>query len=409
MTYLFKLARRAARFRAFLLPALALASAACNTDQLTSSSEEPAAPPTGVSVAGPASFVTGFTGGIPFGITGQPNSSFGPDFNGGLRIINDDDLMADLAAIKSRGGRVMVNLAGGQPRFTDGAGHFSLTMWKASIDRFKGLNLTPYIDDGTIIGNYLIDEPTDASNWNGTIVSPATLDEMAKYSKQYWPKMATFVRAEPHQIAWTSRYQYLDAAWAQYVARKGDVGDFIRRNITDAKNMGLGLVTGLNVLKGALGGVAMTPSQIQSWGSALLAADYPCAFISWEYDQDFLARADIKAALAILSQAARAHSTRSCDGTQTDPPPVPQPGIKGIVLKTALRVVSTKQYIDLTWAGARTTTVDIYRNKILTRTTKNDGKAVSGPWLKGEPRSFAFKLCDKGSTRCSNIVTVSIN
>ena len=73
---------------------------------------------------------------------------------------------------------------------------------------------------------------------------------MAKYSKQLWPNMPTIVRAEPSYLG--RNHQYLDAAWAQYLYRQGQRRvDFLRRNVSAAQDRGLGLVVGLNVLKGA--------------------------------------------------------------------------------------------------------------------------------------------------------------
>ena len=94
----------------------------------------------------------------------------------------------------------------------------------------------------------MIDEPNDPANWRGRPVSPATLEQMAKYSKQLWPRMPTIVRVEPGYLG--RNHRYLDAAWAQYLHRKGPVESFLRRNVSAAQDRRLGLVVGLNVLKG---------------------------------------------------------------------------------------------------------------------------------------------------------------
>ena len=95
------------------------------------------------------------------------------------------------------------------------------------IDRYKNTNFDSYIRDGTIIGHYMIDEPNDPANWNGRPVSGETLDDMARYSKSKWPNLPTIVRTYPDYLEKWAPYRYLDAAWAQYVERKGDVDDFI--------------------------------------------------------------------------------------------------------------------------------------------------------------------------------------
>jgi hypothetical protein len=235
--------------------ALAIAFAGCNGDPLTSPTEDssPAAAP---------SFATSFLGGIPFGTFAQPTSVFGDRYNGATRNIYPENLLSELKAIKERGGKVVLNLAGAPPRYTDGSGNFSLTMWKASVDRHKNVDFSTYIQDGTVIGNFLIDEPNDPANWNGRPVPESTVEEMAEYSKSRWPGMPTIVRARPEYL--TGTYRYLDAAWAQYHSRFGDPARFIAENVAQAKSKGLALVVGFNILKGN-DGSKMTASQIESW------------------------------------------------------------------------------------------------------------------------------------------------
>jgi len=141
------------------------------------------------------------------------------------------------------------------------------------------------------------------------------VEELAKYSKQIWPTLPTIVRTESSYLAkWSGSYLHLDAAWAQYVHRKGDVDAFISRNISDAKRKGLALVVGLNILRGGPDQSPMTASQVESWGTALLKSSYPCAFISWEYDGSYLSTASMNKAMAVLRTKAQNRSSRSCQG-----------------------------------------------------------------------------------------------
>jgi hypothetical protein len=219
-----------------------------------------------------------------------------------------------LAAIKSRNGKVFLQLTGNHTHYLDSSGRFSMTMWKNRVDMFKPINFSSYITDGTIIAHYLIDEPNDKSNWGGVVVSQATVEAMAKYSKQLWPGMATVARTEATYFAeWSGTYQYLDAAWAQWVARKGAPSDFITRNVADAKKKGLALVTGLNIAKGYYG-ERLSASLIKSAGSTLLNSSYPCAFISWEYDgeEDYLATTAVRDAMKALRAKAQNRSFKTC-------------------------------------------------------------------------------------------------
>ena len=321
MAHSFKLSRRMARVRLGALVAAFVGFSACNgTDTLDPNSSLPTAPlappEQGVEVLpvdGPSLATASFSGGIPFGLSAQPSSAYGSLFNGALQNNWPSYLLDQLAAIKSRGGKVALMFAGNEKYYKDGNGHFSLTLWKQRIDRFKGVNFSSYVSDGTIIGHYMIDEPNDPANWNGQPVPPSTLDQMGQYSKQLWPNLPTIVRTEPHYF--TSNPKYVDAAWAQYLARRGDVNDYIKRNVADAQARGLALVVGLNVIKGGTpNGTKMTASQVKSFGSALLSSSYPCAFISWLYSTDYLSGSGVKTAMQALRDKAESRSAKTCRG-----------------------------------------------------------------------------------------------
>ena len=313
MTFLVELARRATRLRAIPLVALATVFGACNaTDQLTSTSDtetpgdvpEVAADPTDGTLSAT------FRGGIPIGYFGMPTSVYGAVYNGAFRNIWPSYLNRELSAIKNRGGKIVLNLAGHE-RYYKTDGHFSLTKWKQQVARFRNVNFSQYVKDGTVVANCLIDEPNDWHNW-GKPIPGSTLEEMARYSKQLYPGLPTVVRAEATYLAkFSTSYRYLDGAWAQYVTRKGTPSDFIRRNVSDAQRKGLSLVTGLNVTRGGPRGSQMSASLVKSAGSALLNSSYPCAFLSWDYKSSYTTGA-IGDAMRYLSSKARSRPTKTC-------------------------------------------------------------------------------------------------
>jgi len=297
--------------RSLAIPLLAVTLAACDpTDVLDPEAmdardEVPAQP-----VVAPAASVRQ-AGGVAFGMSAQPLSRFGELYSGAKLTVSPNRVLGELSAIKSRGGRVVLMLAGNPRHYKDSRGRFDLRKWKARVDRFKNVRIDPYIKDGTIIGHYLLDEPNDKANWNGTTVSPAVLDEMARHSKLRWPRMATIVRTHP---SWFKRPpRHVDAAWAQYLGRRGPVKEYIRENVEDARRKGLALVVGLNVLKGGTPKrTPMTASQVKSWGSALLNSSYPCAFLNWKYDDRFLSRPGMRSAMKALRQKAESRPRKSC-------------------------------------------------------------------------------------------------
>jgi|SRR5918994_3135576 hypothetical protein len=307
MTHNFEFARWATRFRALLVVAFAAAFAGCDAaDRLTNISDEAVetAEPVGVT---DASFATSFTGGIPMGTFAQPTSTIGSIYNGAVRNIWPAYLRSELAAIRSRGGRVVLTFSGNERHYkTDG--RFDMAEWKARVNRYRNIDISSFIQDGTIIGHYLIDEPNDPENW-GRPIPPSTLEEMARYSKQLWPNLTTVVRVEPGYLNYTHRH--LNVAWAQYVYRKGTASDYIQRNVANASQRGLGLIIGMNILKGGPGGSRMTPTQITTWGTTLLSSYYPCAFISWQYNYTFTTSA-MRSAMDVLRRRAQARATKRC-------------------------------------------------------------------------------------------------
>ena len=313
MTQIVEFARRAARLRATMFVALATVFSACNaTDKLTNASDDPIDTPETPGAPSDVSLAGSFRGGIPMGFFALPTSQFGAEYNGAMRNIWPHALMRELSAIRGRGGKVVLMFAGNERHYKVGRS-FSLTKWKARVARFRHVNFSQYVNDGTIIAHYLIDEPNDAHNW-GRAISPATLEEMAKYSKSLWPNMPTVVRTEASYLARGGRYNHLNAAWAQYVTRKGNPAEFIRRNVADAQRAGLALITGLNVLQGGPNGSRMSATQIKAAGSALLGSTYPCAFISWRFESGYAASSTVRDAMRLLRSKAQSRPSKTCRG-----------------------------------------------------------------------------------------------
>jgi hypothetical protein len=254
--------------------------------------------------------------GIPFGAFAQPISLYGPIYTGGLlNPQQPESLLTRLAAIKAAKGRVILSLPGGPAQFTNADGTFNLDKWKARVARYRYqvVDFSPYIIDGTVIGNYIIDQPNCSTCWGGQSIPQSMVEEMARYSDSVYPGMATIARADPTWLAgYSGQYVFLDAGWAQYVMRKGDVNTYLSDNVAAAQSKGLRLVVGLNLLNGSLDGTNLTASQIKDFGSVLLGSSYACAFISWQYNAAYFSRSDIQSALSLLSKKAARHVASSC-------------------------------------------------------------------------------------------------
>lgn len=329
MPHSFKLSRRIARLRALGATLLVFTLVGCGTDSFNPDTSTPAAtadPATldeavveveAVPVAGAAPLASAsYAGGIPFGTFAQPTGTFGEVFNGAQRIIYPKYLLRELSAIKARGGKVAIRLSYGDRYLKDSQGNFVLSKWKDRVSLYKNINFSSYINDGTIIGHYLIDEPQDAANWNGKPIPQSTIEEMAKFSKSLWPNMPTIVRTWADYLDnWSGSYRYLDAAWAQYAANRWPNPEaFLRENVSKAKARGLALVVGMNIIHGSPTKGKMSASQVKSYGSALLSDSYPCAFLSWQYRDEYMT-ASVKDAMRYLRNKAENRSSKSCRGS----------------------------------------------------------------------------------------------
>jgi hypothetical protein len=293
-----------------------LAIGGCDpTDRLSPVSEGPAQDlPQLASTAAPP--------GIVFASYNLPLSLLNSTHTGTILASTPSGLLSSLATVKARKGRVLLRLHGDRTvRNADKT--FNLDRWKTEVARFRNVNFTSYINDGTILGHFVVDEPHFASRWGNKTIPQSTVEAMAQYSKQLWPTLTTIVSAPPTWFAAVPiTYTHLDAGWAIYYAKIGSASTWIANQISKAKRKGLGLVASLNVLDGGNGSsgfpgnypnkFAMSANELRSYGTALLSQSYICGFAMWKYTTDYYGRSDIRSAMAELSIKARNHAATSC-------------------------------------------------------------------------------------------------
>ncbi|HYN08484.1 MAG TPA: PKD domain-containing protein [Vicinamibacterales bacterium] len=78
----------------------------------------------------------------------------------------------------------------------------------------------------------------------------------------------------------------------------------------------------------------------------------------------------------------------------------------GIQLGATGYKVRGVHHADLTWSGATSSSVDIFRNGIKIITTANDGTHTDNIGSKGNA-SYTYRICEAGTTTCSNQVTIN--
>ena len=259
--------------------------------------------------------------GMPYGFSGMtdPASEMTAKYNATQSVWGEFGVLDQLAEIKAKGGHASFQLSGPNSNFSTNC-LFDMAKWKNRIDRWVPYvaQLEAYVNSGTLIGNFLIDQPewfegTDASGNNCAghdFVSGSEVEEMARYSKAKLPGIPTIVRSAPSWLeSQRSSYTYLDTAWLQYVSRYGDPATKLSTEVAAAKARHLGMVVGLNLLKGDDNN-PLTDSQITSWGNAMLGSTYPCVFSSWHYDASYISAH--AAALTSLANKAANRAASSC-------------------------------------------------------------------------------------------------
>jgi cell division septation protein DedD len=108
-------------------------------------------------------------------------------------------------------------------------------------------------------------------------------------------------------------------------------------------------------------------------------------------------------ATATAKPTATPTATATATPTAT-PTPTSTPG--QITLTARGYKVQGRHTVDLSWTGATSSNVDIYRNGVLIVTTLNDGFYTDSTSGHGHA-TYTYRVCNAGSQTCSNQVTVT--
>ena len=87
------------------------------------------------------------------------------------------------------------------------------------------------------------------------------------------------------------------------------------------------------------------------------------------------------------------------------PAPPPPPPTSSVSLTATGYKVRGLQRVALTWSGAATSSVDLYRDGVLILTTANDGSETDALNKKGTA-AYTYVLCEVGTSVCSSPVSV---
>jgi N-acetylneuraminic acid mutarotase len=86
------------------------------------------------------------------------------------------------------------------------------------------------------------------------------------------------------------------------------------------------------------------------------------------------------------------------------PTPTPTPG--AITLRAHGRRVQGRHTVDLSWSGATSANIDIYRDGVVIATVPNTGAYKDFIGVRGGNARYIYKVCDAGTQNCSDQVTV---
>lgn len=255
---------------------------------------------------------TAYVFGLPLAPFHLPDASFARPYTGVFRAATPATILATLTAARKRHFRVVLYLVASSRDYSNPDSTFSLALWEQSVDRYRGIDFSSYIADGTIVGHYLIAEPRDPGNWGGVAVSFADIDAAAAYSKSVWPTMPTGAGSEASDLEAGAPYQSLDFAFSQYRDRKGDVATWLASEIASAVRANLGLVLSINLLDGNLDGSSYDATRLRAVGIPLAGASYACALTMWKYDSAYFADTSIKAAMSSIAKVANRRPRHRC-------------------------------------------------------------------------------------------------
>jgi len=127
---------------------------------------------------------------VPFGPFHLPEGRYGLTFTGAFRALRSpQESQAFLETARAKKMRVVIHLAGSRGAHQNQDGSFSLELFTRRLEAFRGVDFAPYVQDGTVLGHMLFDEPHDPSNWHGKPVAYETIDAAAAVSKRLFPTM----------------------------------------------------------------------------------------------------------------------------------------------------------------------------------------------------------------------------
>jgi hypothetical protein len=195
-------------------------------------------------------------------------------------------------------------------------GEFSVDSAKRFTDRYAAAMPVDTIRKyrATILGLNLADDYGCLGCWGGKAITQAQIAEWAAYTRAKLPGIPLGVRVTPDWVeAHPLLASRLDYTWAQYAVRKGDAQAYYDRAATSAQRLGLRVVMGVNVEN--CYEADSSPCAVEDlvrFGTLAVTHPASCAFLSWRYDEETWARAEVQEAWGALLDVARGRRSEEC-------------------------------------------------------------------------------------------------
>ena len=281
--------------------------------------------------------------GIPFGMndlwkTATTTQTNVASMTASREYFPASEMVGHIEAARARGVRLLLVMTGGSHDRYKTDGVFDPAKWEAAMNVFDKPAIRDAIAagvaDGTIIGNSVMDEPqqsgTTSKDWGppGTMTK-ARVDQLCAYVKRLFPTLPVGVGHDHNAFEPAKSYQVCEFYMPQYAARKGNVSAWRDAALAMAARDGMAIVFSMNLLDGGVqdktgaydcagtGGFGthglncrMTPEQVREWGAVLGPAG--CAFLSWRYDSQFMAKPENQAAFAEVAITLAGRPRPSC-------------------------------------------------------------------------------------------------
>lgn len=179
-----------------------------------------------------------------------------PRFGSTVFTTTPANIYTDLEKMRNANMKVFLSLAT-RNQFTNADGTFNYNLFAQRVAAFAGKDIRQWITDGTVIGIYVIDEPFCSDCFGDVAIPNSVVDSLGALVKNIFPYANTYIRASSLRMK-GQVWQHIDGCWNQYPGplhggieeRRATMEDYIRDCKSEAINLGLRCVWGINLLDG---------------------------------------------------------------------------------------------------------------------------------------------------------------